>query len=103
MDIVVDEALVEKIAGLARLDLAPEEKKALLEHLRRILGYVRQLDSLPLQGVEPAPSGMDERNPLREDAARPSLPREALVRSAPDAAGGFFKVPKIIESEAPEV
>ncbi|MCU0722608.1 MAG: Asp-tRNA(Asn)/Glu-tRNA(Gln) amidotransferase subunit GatC [Planctomycetes bacterium] len=103
MDIVVDEALVDKIASLARLDLAPEERKALLESLRRILEYVRQIGALPLEGVEPALSGLDGRCPLREDAGLPSLPREALIRSAPDAAGGFFKVPKIIDAEAPEV
>jgi len=102
MDIVVDEALVSKLAALARLELPPEEKTALQAHLRRILEYVRQIDALSLPKEEPALPELDERTALREDVPRASLPREALLRSAPDAAGGFFKVPKIIESEAPE-
>ena len=102
MDIVVDAALVRKIAALARLDLPPDEMQALQEHLRRILDYVKQMDSLSLDGVEPSASDADQSNPLRDDTVRPSLPREALIRAAPDAAGGFFKVPKILDADAHE-
>jgi aspartyl-tRNA(Asn)/glutamyl-tRNA(Gln) amidotransferase subunit C len=34
---------------------------------------------------------------LREDAVRPSVDRAAVMASAPETDGRFFKVPKVIE------
>ena len=34
---------------------------------------------------------------LREDAVRPSIDRGAVMASAPETDGRFFKVPKVIE------
>jgi aspartyl-tRNA(Asn)/glutamyl-tRNA(Gln) amidotransferase subunit C len=34
---------------------------------------------------------------LRADAVRPSLDRAAVMSSAPETDGRFFKVPKVIE------
>jgi aspartyl-tRNA(Asn)/glutamyl-tRNA(Gln) amidotransferase subunit C len=34
---------------------------------------------------------------LRQDAVRPSIDRKAVMASAPESDGRFFKVPKVIE------
>ena len=33
---------------------------------------------------------------FREDRALPSLPREAVLESAPDADAGLFRVPRVL-------
>jgi aspartyl-tRNA(Asn)/glutamyl-tRNA(Gln) amidotransferase subunit C len=37
---------------------------------------------------------------MREDAARPSLPREVVLAGAPAAEEGRFRVPRILQEEA---
>jgi aspartyl-tRNA(Asn)/glutamyl-tRNA(Gln) amidotransferase subunit C len=34
---------------------------------------------------------------MRDDEPRPSFPRDDMLANAPDRAGDFFRVPRIIE------
>ena len=73
--------------------------------LNAILGHVAQLAELDTTGVEPMAQvadvlGLDDAghgDALRVDAVVPSLERKAVMVSAPETDGRFFKVPKVIE------
>lgn len=96
------------MAELAHLELTPEEEPRMRRDLNAILDYVAQLGELDTSAVEPMAqvsdvlAGSTETAPeklsvLRDDLPRPSLPREAVMASAPETDSVFFKVPKVIE------
>ena len=96
---------VRRVAELANLELTPEEEPRMQHDLNAILGHIAQLNELNTEGVPPmAQVGemLDTTTEaagatLRVDAVRPSLDRKAVMGSAPETDGRFFKVPKVIE------
>jgi aspartyl-tRNA(Asn)/glutamyl-tRNA(Gln) amidotransferase subunit C len=87
---------VERIAKLARLSLTPDETRLFATQLGRILDYARQVAELDSQDVSPTSAIFDKPEAGREDAARPTLPREDALFNAPDSSSGLFRVPKVI-------
>jgi aspartyl-tRNA(Asn)/glutamyl-tRNA(Gln) amidotransferase subunit C len=73
--------------------------------LNAILGHIAQLNELDTAGVSAmAQVGevlggllLDRGETLRQDEVRPSVDRAAVMASAPETDGRFFKVPKVIE------
>ena len=91
-------AEVEHVALLSRLRLTEEEKSRLTESLNVILAQFEVLQQLDTEGVPPTAHAMTLRNVFREDVTRPSLPREDVLREAPEARDEFFVVPRIVET-----
>lgn len=92
MSITPEEVL--EIARLARLDLTSEEVARFQVELSKILEYVRQLESVATD-EDAAPVWM--RNELRPDVERATEDLDPLWREAPDLAGGYFRVPRVVE------
>ena len=61
--------------------------------LSTILGHVQALSALDLAGVRADGARARPDEPVRPDAARPSWPRDEVLRNAPDPADGGFRVP----------
>ncbi|XHX76066.1 MAG: Asp-tRNA(Asn)/Glu-tRNA(Gln) amidotransferase subunit GatC [Stenomitos frigidus ULC029] len=96
---MLDRAQVHKVAHLARLQLTEEEETKLTTQLGDILGYFEQLNELDVSGVEPTTRAIDVSNVVRADTLQPCAEREAMLESAPDRDGDFFKVPKIVNAD----
>lgn len=88
---------VQHVARLARLELSEPELVRMQDELSHILAYIDKLRSLDTTGVEPTSHAVPLTNVMREDEPRPSLPRADMLANAPEAAGDFFRVPRIIE------
>lgn len=88
---------VGRAAHLARLHLSDDELRRFAADLGRILAYVRQLQELDVEGVEPTAHARPISNVFRDDAVAPGLSREAAMANAPAARGGLFIVPRILE------
>ena len=88
---------VQHVARLARLELSEVELERMRVEMSNILAYMDKLRSLDTRGVEPTSHAVPLRNVMREDEPRPSLPRDEMLANAPDRAGDFFRVPRIIE------
>lgn len=88
---------VEQVARLARLELTPAEKELFAEQMGSILGYVEKLKELDTEGIVPTSHAVPMENAFREDAVRPSIGLEKALANAPERAGSFFAVPKVIE------
>jgi len=88
---------VEWVAHLARLELSEEAAERMTVQLSQVLDYIAKLNELDTRNVEPIshPGGLS--NVFREDRPTGSLDREAVLRNAPDAQEGFFRVPPVIE------
>jgi aspartyl-tRNA(Asn)/glutamyl-tRNA(Gln) amidotransferase subunit C len=106
MSVQVSLEEVERVAELANLDLAADEKPRMQRDLNAILEYVAQLSELDTAGVEPMAQVSDlldagadtgHGDELRRDALRPSLDRALVMEEAPETDGAFFKTPKVIE------
>lgn len=93
----IDRETVKKVALLARLELDDETLERYRAQLGAILDYIDQLKALDVKGVEPLVHAGDFANIFRPDEPRPCLPNEEALRSAPDRAGPYFVVPKILE------
>ena len=96
---------VRRVAELANLELTTLEEQSMQRDLSAILDYVAQLNELDTLGVEPM-SQVSEMlgntttegcETLRADVIVPSMDRTAVMASAPESDGRFFKVPKVIE------
>jgi aspartyl-tRNA(Asn)/glutamyl-tRNA(Gln) amidotransferase subunit C len=96
---------VRRVAELANLELTAEEEPRMQRDLNAVLGYIAQLSEVDTTGVEPMAqvgamlgvSGDLTGEALRPDVVRPSIDRRAVMASAPESDGRFFKVPKVIE------
>jgi aspartyl-tRNA(Asn)/glutamyl-tRNA(Gln) amidotransferase subunit C len=89
---------VEHVALLSRLRLTDDEKHGFTEDLNVILEQFEVLQRLDTAGVPPMSHAMTLENVFREDAARPSLPREEFLREAPEARDEFFVVPRVVDT-----
>jgi aspartyl-tRNA(Asn)/glutamyl-tRNA(Gln) amidotransferase subunit C len=88
---------IRYIGHLARLELTSQEEGLLGEQLGAVLGYVRKLEELELDGVEPMAHAVRLVNVTRPDQVQPSLGSSEVLQNAPAQAGGLFLVPKIVE------
>jgi aspartyl-tRNA(Asn)/glutamyl-tRNA(Gln) amidotransferase subunit C len=93
----VNDAMIDKLAHLARLKFNDEEKQEIKTDLQRMIAFVEKLDELDLEGVEPLLHMSSEVNVLRDDEVKGSISREEALKNAPSHDEQFFKVPKVIK------
>ena len=92
----VNDALVDKLAHLARLKFDASEKEEIKNDLQKMIAFVEKLNELDTTGVEPLLHMTDEVNVLRDDEVKGSISREEALKNAPVHDEQFFKVPKVI-------
>jgi aspartyl-tRNA(Asn)/glutamyl-tRNA(Gln) amidotransferase subunit C len=95
----VNDALVENLANLARLQFNEQEKEIIKKDLQRMIHFVDKLNELNTEGVDPLLHMTDAVNVLRDDVVQGSISRSAGLKNAPDTDGVFFKVPKVIKKQ----
>ena len=95
---------VTRIARLARLELAEDQRPRVLNDLNGIFGLIEQLQSVDTTGVEPLMHPIsaieDVVLRLRTDAVTEisgEAARASLIANAPAVEEGLFLVPKVIE------
>ncbi|MBR8837968.1 MAG: Asp-tRNA(Asn)/Glu-tRNA(Gln) amidotransferase subunit GatC [Stigonema ocellatum SAG 48.90 = DSM 106950] len=96
---MIDREQVRKVALLARLELTPQEEEKFTTQLGSILDYFQQLSELDVSDVPPTTRAIDVSNVTRVDDLQPYPDREAILQSAPQQEGDFFKVPKILNED----
>lgn len=87
---------VEYVAELARLKFSESEIEAFAEQFQGILTYIRAIEELDFEDVEPLTNISELSNVFREDIVIPSLPLEEALENAPKRNESFFKVPKVL-------
>jgi aspartyl-tRNA(Asn)/glutamyl-tRNA(Gln) amidotransferase subunit C len=86
---------VEHVARLARLTLTAEERETFARQLDQVLAYAESIQSLDTSGVAPM-SHAGAGHAWRDDVVRDAGLREEALQSAPDAADGLFRVPRVL-------
>ena len=90
---------VEHVAHLARLGLTADELALLEGQLNHILDQYAKLAELNTDDIPPTAQTIELENILRDDVVTPSLPVEAVLANASDAADGYIVVPAILAAE----
>ena len=100
----ITEKEVRYVAELANLNLSEAEVHKFQADLDEILGHVERLSEVDTAGVEPmtqvlyaAGDQAGDTASWRADRERPPLGTDIALANAPQAGGGYFKVPKVIE------
>ena len=93
----VDDATIEYVGILAKLELSREERQAAKRDMSRMLDYVDKLNELDTEGVEPMSHLFPVHNVFREDVVTNTDSREQILANAPEQKDGAFKVPRTIE------
>lgn len=88
---------IDYTARLARIELTESERKEYGSQLADILRYVKKLQELNVEGVEPTAHPAPLRNVFRPDVTAPSLSTEEALKNAPRRDGRLFRTPKIVE------
>jgi aspartyl-tRNA(Asn)/glutamyl-tRNA(Gln) amidotransferase subunit C len=93
----IDTDTVRRVARLARIKVSDAEAEALKGELSGILDWVKQLDEVKTDGVEPMtrviPMVLRQRNDVVTDGEIP----DDVVANAPEHEGHFYVVPKVVE------
>lgn len=91
---------IKYVADLARLELSAEQSEKLQAELARVVDYIAELAEVDVSGVEPTAHAAQLTNAWREDVAKTSFPREAMLANAPGTIHGeLIKVPRVLPSE----
>jgi aspartyl-tRNA(Asn)/glutamyl-tRNA(Gln) amidotransferase subunit C len=93
----LDLATIRRIATLARIRVEDSELPTLQVELNGILGWIEQLNEVNVDGIEPLTGGAQMALKMREDAVTDGGYPEKVLANAPERAGDFFVVPKVVE------
>lgn len=88
---------IERIAHLARLQIADADVDDYVRNLSDILGFVEQMDDVDTSKVEPMAHPLDATQRLRQDVVTETDQREKFQAIAPQTEAGLYLVPKVIE------
>ena len=93
----LDAATVRRIARLARIGIEENEIGRLQGELNSILGWIEQLSEVDVEGVAPMVGAEQMALRLRADVVTDGEVQEEVLSNAPDRAGAFYAVPKVVE------
>ncbi len=92
---------IDRLAHLARLGLAPQERARLCAQLNDFFGIVEKMRAVDTTGIIPLAHPVEIMGDvglrLRDDVVREPDQREANQRNAPALENGLFLVPRVIE------
>lgn len=93
----INEAMLDRLAVLSKLEFNNEEKVELINDLKGMLTFVNTLQHLNTENVDPLLYITSNKNMLRADEANSEISREKALQNAQLKDDQFFKVPKVIK------
>ena len=93
----LDPATVRRIARLARIHLDEAEVTRFQQELNGILGWIEQLNEVDVTDVAPLTGAAQMALKMREDVVTDGNIPDKVLGNAPERAGNFFTVPKVVE------
>jgi aspartyl-tRNA(Asn)/glutamyl-tRNA(Gln) amidotransferase subunit C len=93
----LEPATIRRIATLARIHVEDDELPTLVAELNGILGWIEQLNEVNVDGIEPLTGAQQMALKMREDVVTDGGYPGKVLANAPERAGDFFTVPKVVE------
>ena len=88
---------VKRVAYLARVAIEDAEARAVLAQMNDVFCLIAEMQAVDTRGVEPMSHALDLTQRLRADTVTEVDQRELFQSIAPQAEGGLYLVPKVIE------
>lgn len=85
------------IASLCRVGMDDDDVESMRQQLSHILDQFEVLKQADTTGVSPSAHSTELSSVLRDDAPRPSLSQEDVLRNAPQQQEGHLRVKAILE------
>jgi len=92
----VDEALIKRVAGNARLNLSDDEIKEFMPQLKEILESFSKLDEVDTKDVKPSFQPVEIKNAVREDKVGKCLSNEDALKNSVHKKDSYFKGPRAV-------
>ncbi|MDG6095627.1 Asp-tRNA(Asn)/Glu-tRNA(Gln) amidotransferase subunit GatC [Acetobacter sp. AN02] len=93
----LDPATARRVAKLARIGLNDQELETVRVQMGSILDWIGMLDEVDVENVPPMTGTEHVTLRQREDVVTDGGRAEDILSNAPDRAGAFFTVPKVVE------
>ena len=93
----INDAMIEKLANLARLKFDDTERVQIKKDLQNMIGLIEKMNEVNTTGVSPLLHITDNENILREDIVEGSITNEEALQNAVKNNAPFFIVPKVIK------
>ena len=93
----IDDELITYLESLSKLELTSQERERAKAELSAFIGYMAKLSEVDTEGVRACSNPVGIVNRFREDVAEPSLPRELVLRGAPEKDEQYYQVPQTVE------
>lgn len=88
---------VTYVAALAKIAITRDEAEKFTKELDAILGYVKQLDAVDTQGLQPTYQVTGLTSVMRKDEIIDyGASQKELLRNAPRTHDGYIEVPKVL-------
>ena len=88
---------VKYVASLAKIAITDKEATKFTKELDAILGYVRQLEQVSTEGLEPTYQVTGLTNVMRPDEIIDyGTTRDDLLKNVPRTHDGYIEVPKVL-------
>lgn len=97
MAYVIDDATIEYVGILAKLELSDEEKEQAKKDMASMLDYIDKLGELDTTGIEPMSHVFPVENVMREDVVTNGDGSEETLANAPERHDTSFVVPKTVD------
>ena len=94
---VIDDATIEYVGILAKLELSDEEKEQANKDMASMLDYIDKLGELDTTGIEPMSHVFPVENVMREDVVTNGDGSEETLANAPERHDTSFVVPKTVD------
>ena len=91
----VTDAIVDRVAFLAKLEFKGAQKNRIKEDLNEILEMCEKLNEVDTEGVEPLVFMSPEKNAFRDDEPKQEITKKEALKNAPEKDSDYFKVPKV--------
>jgi aspartyl-tRNA(Asn)/glutamyl-tRNA(Gln) amidotransferase subunit C len=93
----IDEQIVDKIAGLAKLSFEGSEKARIIADMNNMLNFVDKLNEVNTDGITPLIHMTEDENNFREDLPQLEITQKEALLNAPKKDSTYFKIPKVLE------
>ena len=93
----IDNKIIDKVAGLSKLEFKGEEKEAIKKDMERILTFMDLLNEVDTEGVEPLKYVTEGMMDLRKDESHTEITKAQALENAPSKDSDYFKVPKVLK------
>ena len=88
---------VNRIAQLARIEVAPDEAGEVLSRMTGIFRLIEEMQAVETTGVEPMSHAQDVTLRLRDDRVTEHDQHQLFQSIAPQVEDGLYLVPRVIE------